>query len=147
MTASHVVAEATRAITSSRERDPLMDRVLGCAIEVHRTLGPGLLESAYAKCLAFELMNAGISFREQVPVPVVYKRVRLECGYRLDLLVENRIVIEIKCATRLNSLHRAQVLTYMRLIEVELGYLLNFNAPRLIDGICRLRLFPPDATQ
>lgn len=147
MIAPNIAANAARVTTAPRDRDPLMDRVLGCAIEVHRTLGPGLLESAYAKCLAFELLNAGISFREQVPVPVVYKRVRLECGYRLDLLIENRIVIEIKCATRLNSLHRAQVLTYMRLIEVELGYLLNFNAPRLIDGICRLRLFSTDGSQ
>lgn len=122
------------------DRDPLMRRVIGCAIEVHRNLGPGLLESAYARCLAYELLDCGIRFREQVPVPVTYKRVRLECGYRLDLLVDDRIIIEIKCVEKVIKLHRAQLLTYMRLTEVEEGFILNFNAPRLIDGISRVRL-------
>ena len=122
------------------DRDPLMRRVKGCAIEVHRNLGPGLLESAYARCLAYELLDSGIRFREQVPVPVTYKRVRLECGYRLDLLVDDRIIIEIKCVEKVIKLHRAQLLTYMRLTEVEEGFILNFNAPRLVDGISRVRL-------
>jgi GxxExxY protein len=122
------------------DTDPLMTRVIACAIEVHRTLGPGLLESAYARCLAYELLGDGIRFREQVPVPVSYKRVRLECGYRLDLLVEDRIIIDIKCVARLTAFHRAQLLTYMRLTHVDEGAILNFNAPRLVDGISRVRL-------
>jgi GxxExxY protein len=126
----------------ARQRDPLMDRVLGCAIEVHRVLGPGLLESTYARCLAFELLNANIRFREQVPVPVTYKRVRLECGYRLDFVVDDRFVLELKTVSKLVDLHRAQLLTYMRLTGIEIGYLLNFNASRLMDGVSRLRLTP-----
>lgn len=126
-------------------RDPLMDRVIGCAIEVHRTLGPGLLESAYARGLAYELLNAGVRFREQVPVPVMYKRARLECGYRLDLVVEDRIILEIESAERASRLHRARVLACMRLTGIEVGYLLNFHAPRLVDGLCRLRLTMPPA--
>lgn len=125
-----------------RQRDPLMDRVLGCAIEVHRTLGPGLLESAYARCLAFELMNAGIRFREQVPVPITYKRIRLECGYRLDFVVDDRFILEIKTVAKLVDQHRAQLLTYMRLTGIEIGYLLNFNAQRMMDGVTRLRSTP-----
>ena len=121
------------------DRDPVMTRVIGCAIEVHRTLGPGLLESVYERCLAYELLGCGIRFREQVPVPVVYKRVRLECGYRLDLIIEDRVIIEVKCVERLIKLHRAQLLTYMCLTDVDEGFIFNFNAPRLVDGISRVR--------
>jgi GxxExxY protein len=98
----------------------------------------------YERCLAYEFLANGIRFREQVPVPVMYKRVRLECGYRLDFLVEDRLVLEVKCVERMIRLHRAQLLTYMRLIDIDVGFILNFNAPRLIDGISRVKLRPSD---
>jgi GxxExxY protein len=138
---------ASSALIRRPDRDPLMTQVIGCAIEVHRTLGPGLLESVYERCLAYELLGCGIRFREQVPVPVIYKRVRLECGYRLDLIVEDRVIIEVKCVERLIKLHRAQLLTYMCLTDVDEGFIFNFNAPRLVDGISRVRrqIEPPTA--
>jgi GxxExxY protein len=110
-------------------------RVIGCAIEVHRNLGPGLLESAYQQCLAHEMHLAGLSFKAQHPVPVYYKGVNLDCGYRLDFLVEDFLVIELKAVDSLISLHQAQLLTYMRLAEAPLGLLLNFNVKLLKDGI------------
>ena len=137
--------ELARLRRQAADRDPLARVVIGCAIEVHKALGPGLLESAYARCLAHELLSAGIRFREQVPIPVLYKMVRVECGYRLDFLVEDRIILEIKSVERVVQLHRSQLRTYMRLLEVQLGFLLNFNAPRLVDGISRVRLGFPSA--
>ena len=121
-------------------RDALTDRVIGLAIEVHRTLGPGLLESAYEECLCYELGQAGMVFRRQVPLPVVYKEVRLDCGYRMDIVVEDRLVIELKTAERLLPVHDAQVLTYLRLSGRSVGLLLNFNTSVLKDGIKRLVL-------
>jgi GxxExxY protein len=120
------------------ERDPLTDQVIGFAIEVHRHLGPGLLESAYEECLCYELKVNAVGFQRQVPLPVVYKSVRLDCGYRMDVVVENRLILEIKSAERLMPIHEAQVLTYMRLGGVRTGLLLNFNTPVLKDGIRRL---------
>jgi len=122
------------------ERDALTDRIIGFAIEVHRQLGPGLLESAYEECLCHELNESGLSFKRQVPLPVVYKSVRLDCGYRIDILVENHLILEIKAMERLLPIHEAQVLTYMRLSGVRTGLLLNFNTPALKDGIRRLML-------
>ena len=108
------------------ERDELTDQIIGFAIELHRYLGPGLLESAYEECLCYELNENGMSFKRQVPLPVV----RLDCGYRIDIVVENRLILELKATERLLPVHEAQVLTCMRLSGVRTGLLLNFNTPR-----------------
>ncbi|MGE0423254.1 MAG: GxxExxY protein [Reyranellaceae bacterium] len=121
-------------------RDALSGAVIGLAIEVHRALGPGLLESAYEECLCFELQQAGIPFRRQVPLPVTYKAVKLDCGYRLDLLVEERLVVELKTVERLMPVHDAQLLSYLRLGGYRAGLLLNFNVPVLKDGLRRIVL-------
>jgi GxxExxY protein len=121
-------------------RDALSGAVIGLAIEVHRALGPGLLESAYEECLCFELQQARIPFRRQVPLPVTYKAVRLDCGYRLDLLVEERLVVELKTVERLMPVHDAQLLSYLRLGGYRAGLLLNFNVSVLKDGLKRIVL-------
>jgi len=115
--------------------DDLSNRVIGCAIEVHRNLGPGLLESAYESCLAYELERSQIPCAVQVPMPVKYKRVQLDCGYRIDLLVDDTLIVELKSVDALANIHQAQLLTYMRLAQVETGLLINFNVQRLKDGI------------
>jgi len=115
----------------------LTHAIIGAAIEVHRTLGPGLLESAYEECLARELTLRNLTFERQKPVPVVYKDVKLECGYRMDLLVEGRVVLELKSVEALAPVHDAIVLTYLRLAGVRLGLLINFNVAVLKDGIKR----------
>ena len=122
------------------ERDLLTDQIIGFAIEVHRHLGPGLLESTYEECLCYELTENRIVFRRQLALPVVYKSVRLDCGYRIDIVVEERLILELKSAERLLPIHEAQVLTYMRLSGIPTGLLLNFNTPVLKDGIRRLML-------
>jgi GxxExxY protein len=111
--------------------------IIGAAIEVHRLLGPGLLESAYEECLARELTLRGLRFERQKPVPVVYKDVKLECGYRVDLLVEGRVVVELKAVEALAPIHEAIILTYLRLSACPLGLLINFNVRVLKDGIRR----------
>jgi len=121
-------------------RDPLTDRILGCAIEVHRTLGPGLLESANEECLCYELAQAGIACKRQAPLPVRYKQVSLECGYRLDILAEDQVVVELKTVEKPLPVHDAQMLTYLRLSGCRVGLLTNFNVPVLRDGIKRLVL-------
>ena len=115
----------------------LSGRVIGAAIEVHRVLGPGLLESAYEDCLAHELRLAGIRFARQQALPIEYKGVRLDAGYRLDLAVEEMIVVEIKSVERLSGIHEAQLLTYLKLTGYPLGLLINFNVPILVSGIKR----------
>ncbi len=122
------------------ERDPLTGAVIGFAIEVHRTLGPGLLESAYEECLCYELRQHGLSFRRQVPLAVEYKSVTLDCGYRLDVVVEGRLVVELKTVEKLLPVHDAQLLTYLKLGGYGTGLLLNFNTPVLRQGIRRLVL-------
>ncbi|HJQ58104.1 MAG TPA: GxxExxY protein [Vineibacter sp.] len=122
------------------ERDPLTGRVIGLAIDVHRSLGPGLLESAYEECLCFELSEAGIPFRRQVPMPITYKSVRLDCGYRLDILIEEKLVVELKTVEKLLPVHEAQLLSYLKLGTFPVGLLLNFNVPVLRDGVRRLVL-------
>ena len=97
--------------------DELSNRVIGCAIEVHREIGPGLLESAYEQCLAAELARANIPFQLQVDLPVIYKGIKLDCGYRIDLLVDHQIIVELKCVEQLQKIHEAQILTYMRLAK------------------------------
>ena len=122
------------------ERDPLTEKIIGCAIEVHRTLGPGLLESAYEQCLARELSLQDVGFRLQVPVPVEYKGVHLDCGYRIDVLVNEQVILELKSLERTLAIHEAQLLTYMKLANVVKGLLISFNVRRLVDGIRRFRL-------
>ncbi len=121
-------------------RDGLTERVIGLAIEAHRGLGPGLLESAYEECLCFELKSSGLDFARQVPLPIFYKTVRLDCGYRMDIVVDRRLVIELKTVERLLPVHEAQVLTYLKLGDLKTGLLLNFHAPVLRQGIKRLVL-------
>ncbi|HEY2394493.1 MAG TPA: GxxExxY protein [Rudaea sp.] len=116
----------------------LSDRVIRGAIEVHRCLGPGLLESAYSQCLTHELAVAGISFEREKAVGIAYKDVRIDCGFRLDLLVENCMIVELKAVDRLLPIHRAQLLTYMRISKMKVGLLINFNTRVLKDGLVRL---------
>ena len=122
------------------ENDRLTEKVIGLAIEVHRQLGPGLLESANEECLCLELQEAGLAFRRQVPLPITYKSVRLDCGYRLDLVIEDQLILELKSVESLLPIHEAQVLTYMKLSGLRTGLLLNFNSTVLKNGIRRLML-------
>jgi GxxExxY protein len=115
----------------------LTHKIIGAAIEVHRQLGPGLLESAYEECLARELSIRNLSFERQKPIPVVYKGVKLECGYRIDLLVEHRIVLELKAIDQITPIHDAVVLTYLKLSRITVGLLINFHVSILKDGIRR----------
>ena len=119
------------------EFDDLSRRVIGCAIEVHRELGPGLLESTYEQCLAHELKLNGILFQLQHPQPVQYKGIRLECGYRLDMLIEDKLIIELKSVEDIKGIHAAQLLTYMKLAGIKTGLLINFNVTKLKNGIKR----------
>ncbi len=128
------------AAPAQSERDPLTDLVIGLAIEVHRALGPGLLESAYQECLCYELKANGIAFGRQVALPVVYKSVKLDCGYRMDLVVDDRLVVELKTVEKILPVHEAQLLTYLRLSGIRTGLLLNFNTSVLKDGIKRMVL-------
>jgi GxxExxY protein len=114
---------------------PLVEQVIGCAIEVHRALGPGLLESSYEACLVYELTHSGVKFRRQVPVPVVYKDVKIDCGYRVDLLIDDTLVLELKSVDHLSPVHDAQMLTYMKLLDLKQGLIINFNVKRLVDGL------------
>ena len=116
----------------------LSSKIIGAAIEVHKTLGPGLLESAYEQCLCHELNLLGLSFESQKPLPVEYKGKRLDCGYRLDVVVENAIILELKSCERIEPIHKAQLLTYLKLSGLHLGLILNFNVPLMRDGIVRI---------
>jgi len=118
--------------------DGIGERILGCALKVHRTLGPGLLEAAYEACLAHEIEKCGLDTKRQMASPLVYDGLTLDVGYRLDLLVAGRVVVEIKAVESLAPVHRAQLLSYLRLGGYPLGYLINFNVVLLKDGICRL---------
>jgi len=112
-------------------------KIIGCAIEVHKQLGPGLLESAYQECLLYELKKVGLSVVKEKPMPIVYKEIKLDHGYRIDLLVENKVVVELKTVEYLTDVHTAQILTYMKLGDYKLGLLLNFHVSILKDGIKR----------
>ena len=116
----------------------LSAKVIGIAMEVHKALGPGLLESAYEEVLAYELREAGHTVQKQLGLPLVHKEVRLDCGYRIDLLVDDQIIIEVKSVEALNDVHLAQVLTYLKLSQRNLGLLMNFNVARLKDGLKRV---------
>ncbi|MDN3512485.1 MAG: GxxExxY protein [Candidatus Jettenia sp.] len=116
----------------------LSRKIIGIAIEVHNALGPGLLESAYKECMYYKIGKSGLFVEKEKPIPVFFEEVRLECGYRIDLLVENTLVIEIKSVDALNNIHLAQTLTYLKLGNYKLGLLMNFNVVRLKDGIQRV---------
>jgi len=120
------------------QEDPLTRKVIGLAIEVHRRLGPGLLESAYEECLCWEMKQADLNVQRQVALPIIYKDVKLDAGYRLDILVEGRLVLEVKAVQELLPIHEAQLLTYLKLSGMKVGLLLNFNVAVLKSGIKRL---------
>ena len=124
----------------SDQRDPLVTEIIGCAIEVHEALGPGLLESAYRVCLKREFALRGIRFASELALPLVYKGVRLDCGYRLDFVIDDRVVVEIKAVDRLAPIHEAQLITYLKLLKAPRGLLLNFNVPRLTKGLRSISL-------
>lgn len=116
----------------------ISNKVIGLAIEVHKALGPGLLESAYRECLYYKIGKAGMAVEKEKPIPLVFEEVKLDCGYRMDLLVERKLVIEIKSVESLNDLHLAQTLTYLKLGHYKLGLLINFNVVILKKGIKRV---------
>ena len=116
----------------------LSEKITGCAIQVHKSLGPGLLESAYEECLFYELKQLGLFVEKQKPLPLIYKDVKLDIGYRLDLLVEKKVIVELKSVEALNDVHIAQMITYLKLSGCKLGLLINFNVLRLVDGLKRI---------
>ena len=121
-----------------KKENQLSKEIISAAIEVHRNLGPGLLESSYEACLCYELSARNMRFEKQVSLPVKYKNIDLDCGYRLDVVVENRVILEIKSVDRLTSINEAQLLTYLRLSDLKLGMLINFNVPLLKNGMKRI---------
>ena len=120
-------------------------QIIGCAIEVHRALGPGLLESAYEQCMAHELSLRGLRFGMQVPIPVLYKGLPLDCAYKADLIVESDVVVELKSVDSITPIHQAQLLTYLKLTGTRVGLLINFNVRRLVDGLTRFRRLADEA--
>jgi len=122
------------------EFDELSNKVIGLAIDVHRELGPGLLENTYKQCLAYEVSSAGMKTAVEVELPVRYKEVQIACGYRIDLMIEEKLIVELKCVEKLLPVHEAQLLTYMKLSNVKIGLLINFNEKLLKHGIRRFVL-------
>jgi GxxExxY protein len=116
----------------------ITEKIIGAAIKVHQQLGPGLLESAYQACLYYEIVKNGLLVEKEKPLPLIYEEVRLDCGYRIDLLVEQKIIVEIKAVDALADIHLAQILTYMKLSNTRIGLLINFNVTRLKDGLKRV---------
>jgi GxxExxY protein len=131
-------AEKSVEILNEGELNRLSGIVVDAAVQVHKALGPGVLESAYAACMAYELRERGLVIQTQVELPIVYKNVQMETGYRMDLLVEEAVVVELKTVTAILPVHEAQVLTYLKLSRCRLGLLLNFYVPKMRDGIKRL---------
>jgi GxxExxY protein len=121
------------------EINQITEKIIGCAIEVHKRLGPGLLESAYEECLSYELQSIGLKIDRQVAIPVVYKDIKLECGYRIDILVENTVIIELKAIEAFAPVHEAQILTYMKFANKTIGLLMNFNVVMLKNGLKRYK--------
>ena len=115
----------------------ISEKIIGCAIEVHKALGPGLLENAYVECLYYELVSLGLKADKQRALPLVYKEVKLDAGYRLDLIVDEKVIVEVKSVEALNDIHTAQILTYLKLSGCKVGLLMNFNALKLKDGLKR----------
>lgn len=128
---------SSQSATGNLLHEELSDQVIGAAIEVHRQLGPGLLESAYQACLAHELALRSILFVSQLDLPLTYKGVQLDVGYRIDLLVDDKVIVELKAVEKILPIHEAQLLTYLRLLKKPVGLLLNFSVPVLKDGIIR----------
>ena len=124
-------------IRNENEINSITQKIIGCAIEVHKALGPGLLESAYEECLFHELKNSGLQVRKQLALPLIYKEIKLDAGYRIDLLVENKVIVEIKSIEAIADIHKAQLMTYMKLADIKIGLLINFNVIKLKDGIVR----------
>ncbi|MHC4879240.1 MAG: GxxExxY protein [Planctomycetota bacterium] len=120
------------------EVNKITEAIIGAAITVHRRLGPGLLESAYEACLAYELRKAGLEVEQQKAVPLVYEEIKLDCGYRLDLFVESQVIIEVKAKEALHPVDSAQLLSYLRLLNLQVGLLINFHVPVLKDGLKRI---------
>jgi len=118
----------------------LTEEIIGAVIEVHRHLGPGLLESTYEECLCYEFKLRNISFERQKPIPIEYKDSSLDCGYRVDILVENKVILELKCLDAIVPIHEAQLLTYLKLSGIKVGFILNFNVSIMRDGIKRMVL-------
>jgi GxxExxY protein len=119
------------------DKDPITDKIIGCAIEVHKELGPGLLESVYEECLQYELLNNGLFVERQKNIPLIYKNKKLESNLVLDLLVENTVVVELKSVEILKPIHEAQLISYLKLSGIHTGLLINFNVKYLIDGVKR----------
>lgn len=132
------MTEIDHRVAIERQENDISGKIIGAAIEVHRKLGPGLLESAYEECLCCEMALRGIKFERQVPLPLNYKGVDLDCGYKLDLLVEDKVIVELKSIETLEPIHDAQLLTYLRLRNAWLGLIINFNVIMLKDGVRRL---------
>jgi len=132
-----ITTEAQRHREDEEGKDPRTSPIIGAAIEVHRNLDPGLLESAYEECLCHELHWRGIDFKRQVPLPLLYKGLKLDCGYKLDLIVQDEIILELKAVEKLLPIYEAQLLTYLRLTGKRVGLLINFNVPLLTQGIIR----------
>jgi GxxExxY protein len=125
-------------MSEKEELNQITQTIIGAAIEVHKNLGPGLLESAYETCLAFELAERGVKVEKQKPLPLMYKGITLDCGYRLDLLVEGKAIIEIKAVDEMNPVYNAQLLSYLKLTNCKIGLLINFNVLKLTNGITRI---------
>ena len=141
MLSAQVMNDREHALSTGDEKDSankITSEIIGAAIEVHKVLGPGLLESAYEECLCHELGLRGVSFERQVLLPLEYKGIKLDCGYRIDLVVENQIIVELKTVNRIDPIHEAQLLTYMRLRNEWLGLIINFSVPVLKNGIKRI---------
>ena len=134
-------------MVGKEELDQITEKIIGAAIDVHRALGPGLLESAYEACLAFELRELGFRIRTQAPLPVIYKSVKVDCGYRLDLVVQDMVIVELKSVDSLAPIHEAQLLSYLKLSGCVVGLLINFNVRVLKTGIRRRVNRYPDGQQ
>lgn len=123
----------------------ITETIIGVAIGIHKALGPGLLESAYEACMVYDLIQSGLKVEQQKPLPVIYREVKLECGYRLDLMIENEVIVEIKSVEKLLPIHKAQLMSYLKLSDCKVGLLINFNVELLKDGIQRIVNNFPDS--
>ena len=130
--------EVSQSQSKQWKDNELTSKIIECAIKVHKTLGPGLLESAYKECLYFELIKSDLLVDKEKALPLIYEEVKLDCGYRIDLFVEKKVIIEVKSVDALNDIHLAQTLTYLRLNKTRIGLLINFNVVKLVDGIKRV---------
>ena len=134
-------------MTEKEKLNQITEAIIGAAVDIHRTLGPGLLESAYEACLVFELAERGLKIEQQKPLPIVYREVKLDCGYRLDILVEESVIVEVKSIDQIAPIHKAQLLSYLKLSGCKVGLLINFNVKVLKDGVVRMVNDFPDAPE